>query len=200
MYKFTRWVPQDRSGKVCWLLNELEVPYEVSDLQHKVHHDDPEYRERHPLGQVPAIEELSSGKTMFESGAICLYLADRHPDKGLIPTENRAAVYQWTFYNYATLEPVFESYWEIDAADPEIVSKKSEVDKKILKLLLPVEAALAKTEFIAGDEFTVADIPLGQSLFWLRNRPVFATLPRIAAYAEKLKARAAAQKAGLFAD
>ncbi len=200
MYTFTRWMPQDRSGKVCWLLNELEVPFEVRDLQHKLHHDDPEYRAKHPLGQIPALEVLENGETMFESGAICLFLADRHADKGLLPEDKKAACYQWLLYNYATLEPVFESYWDIDAADPEIVSKKAEVDKKILKLLQPVEAALAKSEFIAGDEFTVADIPLGQSLFWLRNRPVLTTLPRTAAYAAKLKNRAAAQKAGLFAD
>src|SRR4051812_33078996 len=101
MYKFSRWVPGDRSGKVCWLLNELEVPFEIENLEYKAAHNDPEYRQRHPLGQVPALTDLRSQTTLFESGAICLYLADQHPEKNLIPAAQRAQAYQWLMYNYA---------------------------------------------------------------------------------------------------
>jgi glutathione S-transferase len=200
VYKFSRWVPHDRSGKVCWLLNELNVQFEIENLEYKTAHDDPGYRQLHPLGQVPALQDLRNGVSLFESGAICLYLADQHPEGGLIPDGKRAACYQWLLYNYATMEPAIEGYWKIADTDPELTTKKELLDVEIAKVLTPIEATLDRTEFIAGNSFSLADIPLAQSIFWLRNRPVLARFPRTVAYLEKLKSRPAAQRAGLFAD
>jgi glutathione S-transferase len=61
---------------------------------------------RHPLGRVPALE-LDDGTVMFESAAICLQLADLHPDAGVIPplgSAERALVYQWVLFGMAELE------------------------------------------------------------------------------------------------
>ena len=78
MYKLTRWSAQDRSAKVSWLLNEMNVPFEVQELEHKVHHTSSEYRRLHPLGYVPALVDLRNNRSLFEAGAICLYLAEAH--------------------------------------------------------------------------------------------------------------------------
>lgn len=200
MYTFTRWVPQDRSGKVCWLLNELGQSYEVRNLEYKKHHDDPEYRQQHPLGAIPVLQDAKNDITMFESGAICLYLAEQHAAKGLIPLKSKASIYQWVLYNYATLEPALAQYWRFEENDPEIEKKKAAIDEKVLVLLKPIEAALQKSEYLVGDTFTVADIPIGQSIHWLRRRPIMNELPALTAYVERLRKREAAQKAELFTE
>lgn len=103
-YSLTRWAPQDRSGKVNWLLNELAVSFEIRQLEYRVHHDHPEYRKQQPLGRVPVLEDRERGLSLFESGAISLYLADKHAVKNLLlkdsPAEH-AACLQWTFYSCA---------------------------------------------------------------------------------------------------
>ena len=148
MYKFSRWVPQDRSGKVCWLLN---IPFEVQNLVYEKHHADPEYLEFHPLGYIPVLYDLKNNISLFESGAICLYLADQHPEKNLFPATLKAACYQWVMYNFSTLEPIVSSYWDLSEEDPELENKKSELDKKIAILLAPIEKVLSKENFICGN-------------------------------------------------
>ncbi len=59
-----------------------------------------EHRARHPLGRVPVLED-DEGRFVFESAAICLHLADLHPQAGLAPvpgTHDRALLYQWTVF------------------------------------------------------------------------------------------------------
>ena len=197
MYVFTRWAAHDRSGKICWLLNELNLPYEIEELEYKTAHDDPSYRQLHPLGQVPILRDLRDHVTLFESGAICLYLAEKHASK-ILPEGQRPLVLQWLFYNHATLEPAIDSYWQITDDDPQLAELKAAIDKKLEVLLAPLESALGRTEFIAGEQLTVADICLGQSLYWLRNRNLLPKFPRTQGYLEKLKARPAAVQAKLF--
>ena len=66
---------------------------------------DPEHMARHPLGRVPVLED--AGANIFESGAICLYLADKYPQKGLLPASGsveRGLAYQWVFFAYTELQ------------------------------------------------------------------------------------------------
>ena len=64
-----------------------------------------EHLARHPLGHVPVLED--GELTIFESVAICLYLADRFPDGKLLPplASARALAYQWLFFAVTELEP-----------------------------------------------------------------------------------------------
>ena len=92
-----------RSARCRWTLLELEVPFEsveVNPLEQKEL-----LYPVHPLGRVPVLEV--EGKTLFESAAICNYLADRYPEKGLIPTPGsweRAEHDQWTFFAFTEME------------------------------------------------------------------------------------------------
>ena len=63
-----------------------------------------EHRVRHPLGRVPVLQDEEG--FVFESAAICLHLADLHPDAGLVPalgTHERALLYQWTIFAQRSL-------------------------------------------------------------------------------------------------
>jgi glutathione S-transferase len=199
MYQYSRWAPQDRSGKVGWLLNELEAPFETITLNYEKDRQH-EFVKLHPLNLVPVLSDSKNNITLFESGAICLYLADQHPEKNLLPNSLRGFCYQWIMYNFSTLEPVITQYWDLNQEDPDLDLKKSMIDKKISELLNPIERQLSKGAFICGDQFTVADIPITQSIFWLRNRPILNNYPLIADYLNRMQKRGAAIKSELFQD
>ena len=94
-----------RPIRVAWTLEELGEPYEVTVMTHEEGKGE-EHRARHPLGRVPVLEDEEG--FVFESAAICLHLADLHPDAGLAPapgTHERALLYQWTIFAPAELEP-----------------------------------------------------------------------------------------------
>lgn len=79
--------PNSRSGRILWLLEELQLPYELNrmDFHPKALKSD-EHRARHPLGRVPVLED---GDVMiYESGAIVEYIIARHTDGPLKPTLN----------------------------------------------------------------------------------------------------------------
>ena len=99
--------PRTRATRPRWLLEELGVPYELVELDmSKQEHKQLPYLRIHPLGRVPALAD--GDQVIFESAAICMYLADKFPEKKLAPavgTPERGQYYQWMVYAGATLEP-----------------------------------------------------------------------------------------------
>ena len=100
------YAPQTRAIRPLIMLEELAVPYEIVLIDFKGgEHKSVEYRKIHPHGQLPALQDGTL--TMFESAAICAYLADKFPDKRMAPalgTIERGMYYQWMFYSMAALE------------------------------------------------------------------------------------------------
>src|SRR5882672_4547196 len=99
--------PRTRSTRPRWMLEELGVPYELIavDLAAKENRE-PGYLHVHPLGQVPAL--VDGDVTVFESIAICMYLADRCPGRSLAPAASsplRGQYYQWLLFCASTIEP-----------------------------------------------------------------------------------------------
>jgi len=77
--------PNSRAGRIVWLLEELELPYELNrmDFSPKDLKSD-EHRSRHPLGRVPVLED--GEVSIYESGAIVEYILERHKNGGLKPS------------------------------------------------------------------------------------------------------------------
>jgi len=99
-------LPGSRSTRILWMLEEIGVPYEVK-LMTREERKTAEHIGRHPLGRVPVVE-LDDGGFLFESAAICLQLADLHPEARLIPPPGspaRGRVYQWCLFAMTELEP-----------------------------------------------------------------------------------------------
>src|ERR1035437_10111073 len=87
------------------MFEELGESYEITMITREEGKGE-EHRARHPLSRVPVLEDADG--FVFESAAICLHLADLHPDAGLAPapgTHERALLYQWTIFAPAELEP-----------------------------------------------------------------------------------------------
>ena len=92
--------PNTRAGRVAWLLEELEMEYELEILPFtKEGLKSPEHRARHALGRVPVIED--GNISIFESGAIIQYILDKYDNKGLKPnTDSDQYPYYLQWFHY----------------------------------------------------------------------------------------------------
>ena len=192
--------PNTRAVRIAWLLEELGLDYELErfELGQKAMREPP-YTDVHPAGRVPALQD--GDVTIFESGAIVEYLIARHSGGRLRPAENSAdfpAYLQWLHYCEGMIMP------QVNVIMVETVflppDRKNEVNvkraTKLLNQMLSVlEMHMEGREFIAG-EFSGADIMTGHAVIVSgRLGADMSDKPNLAAYAERLKARPALQKA-----
>jgi glutathione S-transferase len=193
-------LPGTRSTRAAWLLEELGIPFESKrvDLM-KGEHKGPGHLALQPHGLIPAID-LGHG-SMIESAAMCLALADQHPDKGLAPaltSPARARYYEAIVYAVSTLdETVIPIYFHKKvlpepARDPKVVEAKLPTWKVSAELLTK---RLGDRKFIVGDSFTAADVVVGYDLILAMEVGLLEGFPKLKAYTETLLGRAATRKA-----
>ncbi|KAG9406390.1 hypothetical protein AC1031_002708 [Aphanomyces cochlioides] len=184
--------PATASMVVHVLLLQLNVPHELRlvDIT-KGEHRKPEYLRLNPNGFIPAIE--IDGKIMYETSAISMYLAERHPEGNLAPAigdPNRAAYLQWFFHFANTLQPAYRLWFfptDIPNANEEDVKSVGRARVEKTWELLEQHLESANMPFIAGDKLTAVDIYATMLVRWSRNMPKPATqLPRIAALVERV--------------
>jgi glutathione S-transferase len=192
--------PQSRSVRPLWLLEEIGAPYELVKLDFsKNEHKTPEYLKIHPHGAVPAL--VDDEVTIFESAAICAYLADKFPDKHLAPpvgTPARALYYQWMVYAMATLEPpVIQVFLNTVMLPEEQRSAKLAEDGRRTgaEVTRVLEAALDGKEFLLGRQFSAADVMIGSTLGWAQFMGLLNDRPNLEAYVKRLAERPAYQRA-----
>ena len=182
-----------RPVRVAWLLEELGEPYELHRMTREEGAGE-EHRVRHPLGRVPVLEH--DGRFLFESAAICLYLAELQPDAGLIPepgTYERALVYQWSVFAPAELEPPLIETAMHATSDPDRAAKAR---RRFDAATAAVADALGEGEYLVADRFTVADVLIGTALaFTARVGFAEELSPTLGAYLARLTARPALQRA-----
>lgn len=180
--------PGSRSARVLWLLEELGCPYDLTTLTREERRADP-HRTKHPLGKVPAID--TAGGTLYESGAICLQLADTHPEAGLIGplgSQERALAYQWAFFNGTEIEPGVIEVLHHRENDP---ARAEAGRERFRPAAAVVETRLASHEWLVGDAFSVADVMIGDGLRLGRRADLLAGLPNIETYVARLDSRPA---------
>jgi glutathione S-transferase len=152
-----------RDLRVLWALEEIGLPYEIVGMDHPNHDlDSPAYRALNPFGQIPMIDD--DGVVVTESGAILLYLA-RKSGK-LMPDDlaGEAQVLRWSVAALATIELPVLTLWFVDLNDG-AGTKPSEALRGWAKMRLEqLDGWLANRQFIASDEFTVADILMAHVL------------------------------------
>ena len=154
--------PQSRAVRPRWMLEEIGAPYELVRLQLGTDNKTPAYLKMNPNGTVPTL--VDGDLTLFESAAICQYLADRFPDKRLAPpvgTPARGLYYQWIHYAMSALEPPLVTIFLHTINKPEaerIPALVSEARTQLKTVLGVVEQAVLGRTFILGDQFTTADV------------------------------------------
>lgn len=182
--------------KVLWTADEIGVPYahEAQWATPAAPSGSPELLALNPNGMVPVIEDENG--PLWESNTICRYLAARNGRDDLLPTDpvERARVETWmdwqatelnAAWRYAFLALMRKAPGYDDPARIEASLKASAACLDI------IDGQLAKTRsFIAGFEFTVADIGLALSIHRIRALPGAARLPsEVAVYFDRLGPR-----------
>lgn len=184
--------PMSRGQIVRWMLEEIGQPYQQVLLDYNTTMKDPAYLAINPMGKVPAITH--NGTVITEGAAICTYLADAFPEAQLAPQEQeRAAYYRWLFFAAGPLDSAMTlnaMQWKPDPIQQRMVGFGS-FDRTVATL----EQALTNSEYICGDRFTAADIYVGSEVDWGINFDMLPKLSTFVAYAERLRAREAYQRA-----
>lgn len=183
--------------KVLWTLDELGLPYERIDAGGAFGRTrDPEYRAMNPMGLVPTLQE-EDGWALWESNAIARYLCNTHaPGGALYPAEPRARAkvetwMDWTL-GHVTAPMVTIFFTHIRLPEPQrdwkAEARAREESGRLWKI---VDATVARTRFLCGDELTLADIALGCWVHRWHALPIERPgLPHLSAYYEALKTRA----------
>jgi glutathione S-transferase len=185
--------------KVLWAAEEMTFKYERIDagLQFGVNKT-PEYLKMNPTGLVPTIDD--DGFVLWESHSIVRYLAAKHSAGRLWPTDlrQRAEAERWMDWTY-TFQREFQRpiFWALVRTPPEKRDPAAiEAARKTCAQLLQIpEAYLANRPYLAGDELTVGDIPLGCHVqLWMRLPLERPAQPHLKAWFERLCERPAFRK------
>ena len=163
-----------RAIRPRWLLEEIGVPYELQRLDLGAGDQKrPEYLAINPNGTVPTL--VDGELTLFESAAICAYLADRFPEAQLAPllgTPDRGRYYQWMHYSMTAIDMPVISIFHHTLFKPEherIAAIAEENRERLATALLVVDRALVGKAYILGHRFSAADIMMGSGLIWARS-------------------------------
>ncbi len=202
-----------RSQRILWLLEELELEYEIKryDRDPKTMLAPAALRKIHPLGKSPVITD--NGLTLAESGAIIEYLVERYGNGRFIPAPNTPERLQYTYWlHYAEgsamppllLKLVFDQMEKqpmlffirpIAKAISGRV-KSSFIEPQITLHLNYLEAELEKSEWFAGQEFTAADIQISFPLEAATSRAgLNASRPKLMDFLNRIHQRPAYQRA-----
>jgi len=161
-------IPRSRTARALWMLEELQVPYELVPVNFIGEARRPEYLKINPNGHIPALQD--GDLTLFESLAINLYLARKY-DKGLWPktVEGEAKAYQWSIWAMTELEEPLLTVLLNRAFLPEEQrdAKKADDAAERFKTPLNVLEGQLTGDHLAGRDFTVADLNVASVLSWV---------------------------------
>jgi glutathione S-transferase len=198
------YMPTTRAVRPRWLLEELDIPYELVNVNIAMTQK-PEYLHLHPQGKVPIL--VDGDVTIYESSAICAYLADKYLERGFAPPlahPNRSYYYQWLFYAGQTLEPPVEQYmFKVLPNLPEkILPKeyKSHLELTVAKdwfdrVCQPLNTTLTDRDYLVDNRISAADIVIGGVLLWALKLGMMTTDSPVKTYLSRLMARPAFTKA-----
>lgn len=192
--------PQSRGRTARWMLEECGAPYDTVVLEYGTTMKAPAYLALNPMGKVPALQH--GDVVVTEVAAICAYLADVFPEKGLAPpagSPQRAAYYRWLFFSAGPLETAATA--------------------KALNLLAPAEratmvgygsyasvmdtlehAVLQARPYLCGEQFTAADLYVGSHLQWGMQFGTIERRPAFEAFVQPLLQRPAYLRAAAIDD
>ena len=155
--------PQSRGRIVRWMLEEVGEPYRTEILDFGTTMKDPSYKAINPMGKVPAIDH--KGTVVTECAAICAYLADAFPGRGLAPSnDERGDYYRWMFFAAGPLEAAVVNRGlgvQVPAQRERMVGYGN-----FQAVMDTLEYAVSRRPYVAGDAFTAADVYVGAHIGW----------------------------------
>src|SRR5271170_878934 len=162
--------------KVMWCIDELDVAHERVDIGGPFGgNKEPAYLAKNPNGVVPTIEE--DGFVLWESNACVRYIGAKYGAGKIWPNDlkMRADADRWMDWQQTKLgAPMTTIFWTFVRTKPEDRDLKAAATAaaKLNELYAVVDKALAGRKFLAGDQLTMGDIPMGIFAFRWFNLPV----------------------------
>ncbi|GAA4027604.1 glutathione S-transferase family protein [Actimicrobium antarcticum] len=184
------------------LLEELGVPHELILVDRDNHvHRGAAYRKLNPNGLIPVL--IDGDLVLYETAAICLHLADTHPEAGLVPplgSAERAHCYKWLMHLTNTVQAEMITYFYPErmvddaAAGAQV---KAHAEARLAQMFDLIDAELAGGgPYLLGAQFSVVDPYLFMLARWSRMmvRPA-RNRPALGQYLERMAARPAVVRA-----
>ena len=185
-----------RSLRALWGLKELGLEYEFIPVNLVAsEHRRPEYLALNPAGKVPVL--VDGDLIIPESAAIVLYLAEKYPQSGLMPTrlDQRAQVYRWVMFAMTELE---QPLWRITKHTflyPEEKRLPKDVDlarEDFTAMAAVLERHIEGRRFIVGDRVTAADCVTAYLMDWANEQHLLDGFRNLQAYLQRMYARSSA--------
>ncbi len=185
--------PMSRAMTTLWMFAELDIePEQILVDIHAGETSSAAFRSINPMGKIPVL--VDEGNVITEVAAICAYLADKFPEKGLAPplaSPVRGSYYRYMFVPGTTLEPNFT----IQSMDVGEYPAASAGFGDMERCLTTIEEMTPDAEWALGDQFTAADIVFGGTLdFFIQTGSLEEPSDKQRAYVRRLKDRPAYQK------
>jgi len=183
-----------RDLRVRWALEEAGLPYEAR-LIGPEDQSSPDYRADQPFGQVPVLQD--GDLTLFESGAIVLYIGAK--SEILLPADpaGRARATAWVFAALNSIEPFIQNLAEVDLFPGDAAMKQArrpDLEASVRTRLGELAAALGDRLHLE-DRFTAGDLIMTTVLRILRHTDIMDSFPALHAYQQRCEARPAFGKA-----
>jgi glutathione S-transferase len=191
--------PRSRGRIARWMLEEVGAPYKTEILDYATTMKVPAYLAINPMGKVPALRH--GNIVVTEAAAICAYLADAFPDAGLAPPPHdplRGPYYRWLFFGAGPFEASISNTALGFVVPPErepMIGYGS-----IARVLATLEAALSRGPYLAGDNFTAADLYIGSQIGFALMFGRLDKRPPFEPYWERLSKRPAYARARTLDD
>ena len=184
--------------KVLWCADELALEYERIDagMTFGVVNED-FYRAMNPNAKVPTIED--DGRVLWESNAIVRYLCAKHASGSLYPTDPgiRGDADRWMDWQLSTLaQGMGYLFWGLvrNSKAHQDPDEQMAAATTVAQQWAMVDSALSDRAYLAGDAFTMGDIPLGCFMYRWSNLPNMPSerpkLPNLDAWYQRLQSRA----------
>lgn len=185
-----------RSLRALWGLRELGVDFEFIPVNLQAgEHRRPEFLALNPAGKVPVL--VDGDLVIPESAAIVLYLAEKYPEKELMPTklEQRAQVYRWVLFAMTELEQPLWRMAKHRFLYPEEKRLPQDIDlarEDFTAMAAVLERHMEGRRFIVGDRISVADCVTAYLMDWANEHHLLDGFPNLTAYLQRMYERSTA--------
>jgi glutathione S-transferase len=182
-----------RSIRARWTLQEIDVEFEAINVNVLLGENrKPEFLSINPAGKLPAL--VDGDFVLTESVAIVLYLAEKHPQKNLLPTQSkqRAELNRWLLFTVTELE---QPLWRIARhtfiyPEAERLPADTTIARREFQQMAAVlESRMQTRQFLVGDTVTVGDFVLAYTLDWANEERLLGECPALLSYIQRMYAR-----------
>ena len=156
------------------LLEEAGAPYELTLVDRETRgQKDAAYIRLNPNGRIPTL--VDGELVLFEAAAICMHIADRHPEAGLSPAQGsseRSHFYKWLIFLTNTIQPDLMAFFypETYTADSSgIAAVRDQAERRLASGFAVLDGALYDGPYLVGGRYSACDTYLFMLCTWARH-------------------------------